>query len=441
MTHNLYISILGLLAILTIFAGEVYAETFEFLTYTPPSSWTNQVSQDKSVYQHKNGIGAITIYASNPTTRTASEEFAQMWRLRIEPTLPGKPPQPQIQREGDYSVAIGTQQVNAKDAMMTVVLASFVGKGKSICVLSMSAGDDVLREVTAFFESLKITPETSAIQSNSGGEIEVDYQVPSGLTAKNDGRMILLSPPKLNEKTPCAYWISPPRPSKGSLEADARKAALEIPIAGGQILNSERYNAMRGTAPDGWKYFLFGTSIQNSAGTSIAYAMALAFPAGAGQVNIVLGVGDGSSNCYMFDPNFVRLFHSLSPRGWTSDWGKAFSKELTGLWRSTGGGASINSNNFFLTQYNFMTNGRYASGRGSITTTGNLETTTATASDGSYKLNGNGLTLTSDVSRNVSKFRVRLYDDYFAGKWWRKMSLFNEELKIEVEYERIKDSR
>ena len=434
---------LGLLDATSALAGEAGADTYEFLTYTPPPGWTKQATADKTTYQRKSGIGAIIFYASYPTTGSASDEFAKMWQARLEPVSSVKSPQPQIQREGDLTAAIGMQAVNAQGTMTTAALIAFVGRGRAICVVSLSAGDDVLREVTAFFDSIKGLPEeTSAAQSNSGtvsgGGIEVDYQVPPGLTAKNDGRMILLTPANLDKNAPCAYWISPPRPSKGSLEADARAAVLELPIQG-QILNSERYNAMRGTAPDGWKYFLFGTSIQNSLGTSIAYAMALAFPAGAGQVNIILGVGDGGSNCYMFDANFVRLFHSLRPREWTSDGGKAFSRELTGLWRSTGGGAFSNGDNFLLSQYNFLAKGRYASGRGSITTTGNLETTTAIVSDGSYKLSGNSLTITSDASRNVSKYRVRVFDNYFSGKWYRKMALFSEELKLEVEYDRIEN--
>lgn len=196
---------------------------------------------------------------------------------------------------------------------------------------------------------------------------------------------------------------------------------------------------MRGTAPNGWKYFLFGGNVRNSLGTSTAYAMALAFPAGAGKVNIVLGVGSGGSNCYLLDTNFVRLFHSLQPRGWASYGGKAFSRELTGLWRWTSGGALNYSSNYYLTQYDFAANGRYASGGGSVTTTGNLETTATRASDGSYKLSGNELTITPDARRSVSKYLVRLYEDYSGGKWQRKMALFNEELKKEVEYDRIEN--
>ena len=39
--------------------------------------------------------------------------------------------------------------------------------------------------------------------------------------------MVVLAPATVNEKTPCAYGLSPARSSSGNLEADARAAILE----------------------------------------------------------------------------------------------------------------------------------------------------------------------------------------------------------------------
>lgn len=446
MKNNFCSLILGLTALIPIFASESRAETFESLSFTAPNGWVKQESADKTTYQRTSGIGAIIFYASYPTNGTASDEFNKMWRTRLEPVLSVKSPQPQIQSEGDLTAAVGMQRIDAQGTMTTAVLTVFVGRGKAIGVVTLSAGDDVLREVTAFFDSIKVLPEKrDAISGepmpNSGtvstGGIAFDYQVPSGFTSKNDGGMIQLTPAKLDSNTPCAYWISPPRPSQGSLEADARKAVLELPIERRSI--DDHYNAIRGTTPEGWKYFMFGFDFRNSAGTSIAYGMAMAFPAGAGQVNIILGVGNGGMNCLTNDINLVRLFHSLSPRGWTSDAGKAFSGELKGYWRDITRSSMSGGGNMFLTEYNFLANGRYASGRGSITTKGILETTTAVVSDGSYKLSGNELIITSD-SRDVSKFRVRIYEESTSGgRWQRKMSLFDENLKKDKEYYRIEN--
>lgn len=437
---NIFCILIFSLLFAAVFIGEVRAESFETLTFTPPAGWTKQVSPEKTVYQRANGIGAIVFYASYPASGSAADEFAKMWREKLEPTLGVKSPQPQIQQEGKWAAAIGAQTVNAQGTMTNAILTAFVGQGKAICVLSLSAGDDAMREVSAFFDSIKISPETSQNQTNSNsvstGKIEFDYQIPPGLTAKNDGQMILLTPPKI-EKDNCAYWLSPPRPSKGSLEADARAAFAELPLQG--KIYEEYANVIRGTAPDGWKYFLFGANIRNSLGTSTNYAMIFAFPARAGQVNIVLGIGDGGSNCYVNDVNFVRLFHSLNPRGLSSDGGTAFSRELLGLWRWTSGGAFSSSNNYYLTQYNFLANGRYASGGGSVSNNGNLETTTSVVSDGSYKMTGNELAISSDSKRTNLKYRARLYENFSGGKWQKRLALFNEELKAEVEYYRIEN--
>jgi len=44
----------------------------------------------------------------------------------------------------------------------------------------------------------------------------------------------------------------------------------------------------------------------------------------------------------MEDRTFALIFHSLRPRGWTSDGGKAFAQQLPGSWiLSTGRGTAI----------------------------------------------------------------------------------------------------
>jgi hypothetical protein len=432
MKNKFFNLILGTIAVITPLAGEAYADTFEFLTYTPPSGWTKQATKDGIAYRRANGIGLIAFYASYPTTGSPSDEFARMWRVRVEPTLPGATPQPQLERDGDYTAAIGIQRVNAQGTITTIALVAIVGKGRAIGVLTLSAGDDVFREVTAFLDSITVSPEIPATtkpnsESVQTGEIEVEFAVPPGYVPKRDGRMVLLIPTTFTEQTPCAYGISPSRASSGNLETDARAALLE-PHPGWR-LKDDSYTAMRGIAGDGWKHFWFRTIIQNLVGGSYQYvnAMAMAFPAGQGRVNIVWGVGD-AARCQLDDLAFAQLFHSLRPRGWTSDGGKAFTRELQGLWRYT--------HSYGVAQYKFMENGRYEYGRGTTTTAGMLETTSSNVSDGSYKLNGSELVLNGG-----SKLHVRVYEKYLAGKWWRMMSLLNENAKpiLEVEYERIEN--
>ena len=427
---------LGLIAVMTLFAGDAYADTFEFLTFTPPRGWVNQPLRDGIGYRRASGIGLITVYASYPATGSPADEFARMWRARVEPTLPGKAPQPQLEREGDYTVAAGGQQADAQGTLTTITLVTIVGKGRAIGVLTLSAGDDVFRELTTFLDSLTVTPETSVTTKPDSvpaptGETEVEFAVPPGYVSKRDGRIILLIPTTFNEKTPCAYGLSPSRPSGGSLETDARAALLE-PHPGWK-LKDDGFTAMRGTAGDGWEYYWFRTGIESFSGGRYQYvnAMAMAFPAGPGRVNILWGVGN-APRCQLDDLAFAQLFHSLRPRGWTPDGGKALVRALQGTWRYT--------HSYGVTQYKFTGNGRYEYGRGTTTTAGVLETTSSNASDGNYKLNGSELIL-GGSGGSVSKLRVRVYDKYLTGKWWRMMAVLNEGANpaLEVEYERIEN--
>ncbi len=91
--------------------------------------------------------------------------------------------------------------------------------------------------------------------------------------------------------------------------------------------------------------------------------MTMAFPAGPGRVNIVWGVGNPARRT-LDDLAFARLFHSLRPRGWNSDEGKALSRDLQGLWR--------NSQSVGVARHKFMANGRYEFGIGTVTRTGLL---------------------------------------------------------------------
>ncbi len=440
MTNSYCPSMLCLLAIVTILAGEAYAETFEFLTYTPPRGWIKQASQDGSVYRRASGIGLITFYASYPATGSASDEFVRMWRARIEPILPGAAPKPQLQPDGDYVAAVGGQRFDAQGTITTISLVTIVGRGRVIGVLTMTAGDEVFREVTAFLDSLDVAPATpAAMTSKSGsvpaGEIDVDFDAPPGYASRRDGSRVVLVPTTVDEKTPCAYGVSPARPSNGKLEADARAALLEA-LPGWQI-KSDSYNAMQGVAGAGWPYYWFRTDVQRLVGGSYEYAtaMTMAFPAGQGRVNIVWGVGN-PARCTLDDLAFARLFHSLRPRGWNSDGGKALSRELQGTWR--------NSQRVGIAQYKFMANGRYEFGIGTTTRMGTLERTSSSVSDGRYELRGSELTITPDRrDRGASMYSVRIYDEFVLGRWTRVMSLLDENANpaLEAQYMRIEDSR
>ena len=415
------------LSIVVLLAANVFADTFEFVSFTPPPGWTLKPTDKGTTYNRPTGIGLIYFYNSYPTNGTANEEFAKIWNERITGSAPGAPPQPQLEKDGDYTAAVGTKVVNADGTLTTIVLTTIVGRGRSLGILTLSAGDDVLKEVTTFLDSIKIGAATPAL---SGGGVDVDFTVPPGYTSQRDpGGAIVIKPTTLDAKTPCIYGVSPSRQSSGALERDARAAILES-LPGWQV-KSEQYNAKRGTAVAGWPYYWFRTDVQQMSGGTMQYltAMSMAFPGSAGRTNIVWGFGP-TQHCTLDDVAFIRLFHSLKPRGFTSDGGKAFTKEIIGTWRNT---EAVG-----MAQYIFSPNGSYEYGQGTSTTFSTRETRTGSVGDGKYSLSGSEMTLTG---RRAGKYLVRIYDEFSGGIWLKTMSVLNDSSTppLEVRYLRVKD--
>lgn len=130
MTNHFRRSVFGLLLTATLLAGEMYADTFEFLSYKMPQGWASQPVQEGVAYKRSNGVGLIYFYPSYASTGSAAEEFAKMWRARVEPAFRAQAPQPQLQREGDFTAAIGGGKIDDQGTIATVSLVAFVGKGK-----------------------------------------------------------------------------------------------------------------------------------------------------------------------------------------------------------------------------------------------------------------------------------------------------------------------
>ena len=138
----------------------VRAESFEVVDYTPPRGWPVQNLQDGKAYERPDGNGIITFYAGrfdNPEVA-----FAVTWRELVEPVVPGPAPTPQILREGDFTVASGARHARSNDKAVAVSLVTITGRGRRLGIVGMAGGDEALRELTAFFDSLALTPAAYA---------------------------------------------------------------------------------------------------------------------------------------------------------------------------------------------------------------------------------------------------------------------------------------
>lgn len=85
------------------------------------------------------------------------------------------------------------------------------------------------------------------------GELELEFDTPPGYRLSREGRGVVLIPVSAERPTPCTYGITPPRAARGSLDADAEAALLEV-YPGWQRMDGQR-RAMRGVSAAGWPYF------------------------------------------------------------------------------------------------------------------------------------------------------------------------------------------
>lgn len=413
---------------LVLFAPYALGDSFEFLEFVPPNGWLIEQRAEQTSYRRPAGIGAVVLYSSYSSTGMPTDEFAKTWRARVESVMSVSAPQPQVQRDGDFTALIGGRQVNAQGTVTSISLVVFVGRGRALGILAITAGDDAFREAAAFLDSVKIGKGQPTPVS---GEIDLEFTPPPGYQQTRSGSTVVLKPVKMDGSTPCIYGISASRPSTGNLENDARAALLE-PHPGWRI-KDQSFNAMRGVSGGGWKYFWFRTGIESMSNGNYLYvnAMAMAIEAGNGKTSIVWGVGN-AAHCMLDDSSFSRLFHSLRPKGWTSDNGSALAREIQGMWRNT--------QRLGMAQYKFLPGGRYEFGLGTTTVTGIFERTSSSVSDGRYSLAGSRLTLTPDRrDRGASNHFVRVYDHYNSGGWIRVMALTNEssDNSGDIEYSRI----
>jgi hypothetical protein len=298
------------------------AETFESLTYIPPPGWTAQNTPEGRVYVGKEATGGgtalIAVYASQPGTLSVSQAFDAYWRMHVEQALPGPAPEPKFGQEGDFAFAAGSKQGNVQGMPVNAILVAFVGRGRVFGAMGVARGEEISRVLQSFFGSLRLvgtappSPGTLPPKGAAGGP-EIDFDIPPGYVEGREGSSIVLSPVRSDKETPCTYGISPPRPSKGSLDADAESALLDG-YPGWQRMDDRR-RIMKGTSATGWPYVWNTAYIWQgpSAFSQRSSGMAMAVPAGPGRVHVVWG--RGTPLCTFDDASFVKLFLGLREVG------------------------------------------------------------------------------------------------------------------------------
>ena len=240
------------------------------------------------------------------------------------------------------------------------------------------------------------------------------FEPPAGYIEQRNGNVVILAPATSDERTPCLYGFAGRQPTSGNLETDAEAALVNVVVPGWRRLD-DRHAAMRGTSAAGWPYAWHRAAFEGDIGgqRQAVNAMAMALPAGPGQVHVVWGMGS-IARCLLDDVSFEQLFHGLRPPGWKSDGGQAMTNVMLGTWRYAADAG--------LQQLTFKTGGRYERDLG----TRAIAVTSARVMEGRFTIRDGELTLAPDHRpENPDRYFVRVYDEWSQDHWKPSLALFD----------------
>lgn len=262
-------------------------------------------------------------------------------------------------------------------------------------------------------------------QATVGSLDDYVYQVPAGWTHTVYPDGIVYASPMLETGERCQFTVFQMRPATGDLLADARRA-----YAGIFQMDPFQNNAYpfptatvsRGTAAAGWSYLVIQKSIRGQVGDYGTLLGTRIFAAQLGDRTAIItttGKDPLVSQCFgaMVRDEWPRLFFSLAFKNWTPvPQDSLVRRRLAGTW--TTATASV------ADRYTFAANGRFASAAAAMTVTRIsptelLQTTNAYFGDGSYRISGNTITLTSDRDRaHPQRGFFRIEADTQDGNTW-----------------------
>ena len=266
------------------------------------------------------------------------------------------------------------------------------------------------------------------------------YQIPQGWTGTVYPDGIVYGSPLLQTGERCQITVFQMRSGSGDLIADARRAFFDIFQLDPFQNNAYPFptaTVTRGTAAAGWNYVVIRKSIRGQVGDygSLLGTRLLAAQL-EGRVAIVTATGKDPqvSQCMgdLVRDEWPAFFYSLGFKSWRGP-AQDVPKQLAGTWTTATATAAD--------RYTFAGNGRFASAAAArtvtrISPTELLAITNAYFGDGSYKIQGNTITLTADRGRAQRGF-FRLESDTQDGTTWKdRLCLLLEGISGEVCYRR-----
>jgi hypothetical protein len=230
------------------------------------------------------------------------------------------------------------------------------------------------------------------------------------------------------------------RPSTGNLQADAANL-FAVVFKDFELRNGSTANSMiKGISPQGWEYFIAKRAIVLRGG-DYQKMFGFAFVARLGnQVAAISGISKDPlvSSCFGLQLTDVwpKFFYSLQFRNWQAPSQQSeTSNRLAGVWMAVTASAGD--------RFAFASNGRFAGAAAAqryvrLSSYELLRITDTYFGDGSYRLNGNSISLIHDSNRSNPEpalFRIEQESKDEGRTWSEKLYLLRKNAVDGSEYE------
>jgi hypothetical protein len=405
------------------------------LNVTVPPGWTIKADATPArIYSPDSTLAdyfAVDFALPETTNLDVRERHSQIWKNLSGLVKPGTTPQIGVTGPFIWTKGELVRPGSTKSEIMVLYSAksgsSYIGvfvdaTRPDLATKNLPALDAMLKSATpvlgspsdasgaASSSNAGNTSGAGHSQSNATGMATLDEYVftlpPTWTGNKYTDGLVLMSPTSVTNER-CVVTISPMRPSAGgNLLAEADSIFRDVYKAYQPAAMTNRGTQMpasivHGVSGQGWEYVIIrrGIAPRGSRESRLGFVFVAKLDS---RLAVISGVSKDPlvSTCMgELAHNFwPRFFYSLNFKNWSApDQTAMMRKRLAGVWTSATGTAAD--------QITIAGNGRFANAAARqqydlISSNEALVTTTAAFGNGSYKLNGNAITLIQDDRQN-----------------------------------------
>jgi hypothetical protein len=431
------------------------AETYDILTFNPPSGFRRLTTEDGTLAYDDSvshdgrptELCQIVLFPSKATNSSPLENFQAEWEEKIIRRQAGTTrPQAMMSRVGaDWTAMSATADIVLGDRRLHHLLIATSGHGRVMSIEILAAGGAHQAQIQDFIRSLKFRPgpggvgqadrgQTSlnlnpgappdpgapAVSGSTGGPVSYIYAAPPGWTHQETRTGIVVSSPVYSNGERCTINMLPLRPAGRSLPDDTmniyRQTFRFDPL---QNYPSPQGQLLHGVSPQGWEYFIIKKDIGEEGNSRTLGTIVMGAKVGSQMAVIIATSKDFLiSNCLGLSirDSWPVFFYSLRFQNAppATDQKTAIAQRLAGEWMMATGGVGLT--------YTFHADGRYLSGgaaqqRYLVGPNEVLTTTQGYFGDGSYSFDGNRIVLAGDDGRRFTK-SFRVGEESKDGRTW-----------------------